>query len=347
MDLPPNQEARSKENLAAQAPAESVALPSGFYQALVLDALTIISAIALGFFYRWYLDGRTTFTVALISATAFALLSVLHIFLTKNLWRRALVLALEGIALLFLFTNTDLRFLVFAYGAFILFSLWGEILGRKNLENGLDIQLFSTVQPAIGKFASALTFIALILYVPYINSGGVLISQQTFNKIFNVSANVVKQFYPEFPLTGTIGEFAKNIAQFNLRQNPQERPVSIDTQYGGAAAGSSEEKDIASASEEIISAIQKALGVPISKDDLASNVFYEFAASNLETLQGRFGQWFVVAWIFVIFFLIRSFTALFYWVVSLLSLLVFQLLLTVKVIRLRGENRTKEVIEFS
>src|SRR4051812_43592312 len=75
----------------------------GFYKGVVIDVLSIASALLFGFTYYRYLDKNLSVWWLLAALALWGVLSVLQVFLARKVTRRLLVMMGESIAILVFF----------------------------------------------------------------------------------------------------------------------------------------------------------------------------------------------------------------------------------------------------
>lgn len=316
---------------------ETVFRPRGFYQSLVLDAFTVLSAGSVSYAYSRYLAGSGRLWTVLAAVGFFALFSAFEMLLRKQLWRRIFVLALEIVALLsfFYFLSTTLLSVV-GVAAF-LFLLWGDVVGHRELDNALEVRFFRATKPLLGKLITALVFMAIVLYLPQWSPEKSFFSEQTFRAFFQSVADVANRFYPEVQFNASFRDLAESIARLNLEQNADFRNL----------VPSARKEVLAKTTDEIAVSFGKTLGMDIEGGESPSAVFYRFLIGVLRGWQQSFGNAFMAAWAVAVFLIARGFGAIFRIIVSFIIFLVYHALLAVNVIHIVGESRMHEVVEYS
>lgn len=204
------------------------------------------------------------------------------------------------------------------------------------LKNGLEIKFFSAAGPVLRKLVTVLSLLLVVLYLPRLNQGNIFISQDSFRSFFDFTNGIVSNFYPEINLNSSFGQLTESFARLELETNSAFRAMSPSDR---AAA-------IQQVSSQVSNSLSKILGVAISPNEAASDVFYNFIVGTLNGWSGRFGVWFVFGWALTVFLIVRSFGVLFYWAASFVAFVVYQILLTSGVVHIIGEARTHEIAEF-
>ncbi|RJP45599.1 hypothetical protein C4587_00670 [Candidatus Parcubacteria bacterium] len=327
----------TNQNLIRQVSAEEAARPPGFYKSFALDVLSVAAALAAGYGYREFIGGGAPLVIFLVALGVFFCLSVFEILLIKSSERRLFVLLLAVLALVLPFWENSLSYLLGAGLVLAFFFLFGEMISRRELANGLEFRFMKAFKPALSKYTTGVIIALLILYIPYWSPGRMFISESVFQGLFASMADGVRRFYPELILNSTFGDLAGSLAGLQLKGS------SVFTELNPVV----QDQVLKQTSQQIVASARKALNVEINEDDSASSVFYELALVTLNRLHERFGGWFLAGWAVVAFFIVRGFGTIFYWIVSVFSFLVYQFLLAINFVKLGAESRTHEVVEFN
>ena len=325
------------QNLINAVPVGKIERPPGFYKSFILEALSIALALFAGYFYRQYLSLGTGLIPGLLCLLGLALISPMLMLLTKSTGRRALVLVLEIIAFLVFFYSGEIVFLVSTGAAAFMFMFWGEAVGRRQAGNSLTLHFFQVCGPLLSRLVTAFALMFILLYLPQWKAEESFLSSPSFNELYNVSIKFVKQFVPEWKLDSTFEDFAKSFTRAQLQGNftfLQLLPAAQDKAINDNAA-------------KVMEDLGQSLGIELSPKQPLSLVFYNFCIRLLENWKEKFGNQFLFAWAVVFFFVLRGFGGIFLWIASGLGYFLFQLLIATGFIRLVGESRMHEVVEFS
>jgi hypothetical protein len=318
---------------------ERVIEPAGFYKSIVLDALTVFSALVVGYVYKLYLLGGTGFLIVTLSIAVFALFSLFEALLQRSPWRRVSVLVLQIVVLLSFFYNLPYKFLALA--ALVVFVLlsWGEERSRAELQNELEIRFFKVVKPQLSKLTTAMILFAIILYLPGWNPDKSFLPEKIFQSVFNSLSETAKSFYPEIRFNSSLEEFAVSVAELNLNKNPDFLMLNP----------ASKKKVLEQTTDEMTSRLGKIFGIDALKErkEPLGSVLYKFLFGAFKQWQGNLGNLFLAVWIIAMFFILRAFGAIFRLVVAIIAFLVYHGLLSLNVIRIRGESQMHEVVEYS
>lgn len=326
------------ENLAAQVPFESDALSSGFYLALVLDVLTVAFALWAGLLYRGFLGGGNSLAGTIIVAVLFATFLAIGLYLTKKTARRVLVLA-GAVAGLFLFFFLSGNVAHAGAGAALTFLLllWGEALGRARVANSIGLSFFHGVQPLLAKASTALVLSGLILFVPYWTPARAFLSSSDFDSYFRVVGGTLHRFYEEIDFSNSFDEFALSLAHYELLGNQEFKSLPVPRQ--------------AEVVKEVTAKVKESMGRtlqvgPEEGGKTMGAIFYRLLTRTLGDMQARFGGWFLAGWVAVLFVMLRGIAVFFYWLAGLFGLIIFHSLIALGAVRIRGETRTQEVVEY-
>lgn len=332
-----NQIPQQNLNLITQVPATRVVRPRGFYKSIVFDALTVISAVGVSYLYRRYLGGTASTLLLMGGLALFSIFSALQIFVTKEFSRRSFVMVLQVIALVSFFWSWPIQTLGSLILLLLFFLAWGELKSRRELHNGLSIRFFKVVRPQFTKLTTAVVLMFLILYLPQWDTKNIFVSEKNFEYVFSWATGIVNNFYPELDFSSSVGNLMKSVTRL---------------QVGGTSAflnlpTNVREQVIDQGARQLLENVRKSVGFVLEEGQSTTEVFYGLALETLKGWHERFGGGFVAAWVVVAFLVIRGFGTLFYWAVSALAFLVYQLFLAMDILRVTGESRTHEVIEFS
>lgn len=324
------------QNLIKQVKVESSVGRPSFYKPFVFDVLTVASALFLSYTYRQYLNDKSWVAILLAALVIFAIFSALQVFLTKNLKRRFFVIFLEAVALFGFFYDYNIRLLAVGAGTALGFIFWGEFLGHSELENGLEIKFFKVVKPVLGKTITAVALMFVVIYMPRWSRGETLISKSNFEGVFDWTAGLANNFYPEVDFSSSFGKLSESLARLELQGNAAFKNLPT----------TNKELAVKKAAEQVMSNLGKNLGLTVSQEESVSGVFYKFVVKFLNEWRNRLSDWFIIGWAFGVFLIIRGLGTIFYWIVAILSLICYQILLSTGFMHIMGETRTHEVVEY-
>lgn len=325
-----------RQNLIERLTVETTSRPSEFYRSIFLDIFTVASALAVGFFYKLYLLKLVELWAPLLSLTIFSIFSTFEIFLIKSWSRRFFIIILEVAALVGFFYDQSLKLLLTVAGLTLFFLLWGEASSRREARNSMEIRFFKTARIQLSKVVTAVAIIGVFFYLPHSKPQDILFSPSSFDGFFDWAAGVASNFYPNFRFTSSFEDLAKDIASSQLAKNADFNKITPAEQV----------KTIAEASDKIIKDLSRTLKITITAEEKTSKIFYNLIVNNLQGLKNKFGNQFLIVWGIILFFAVRGVGSIFIWFAALFSFFFYQMLLGFNVVRVVGENRTHEVIEF-
>lgn len=323
------------KNLINRAKPESKFGQPAFYKPLILDVLTIISALWFGFIYMKFLGDGDALSLS-ISLGIFSLLSTIQIFFTKDFNRRIFIIILQTICILIPFYSYNITYISVAAGIYMIFTVWGEFLAYGELENNLEIRFFKAARPFLKKLTTALVLLMIVLYLPKWDEKRAFIPKENFRSLYAWTADVVRNFYPEIDFDSTFLALTRNLAIAELQKNLAFKDLP--------AAG--KEEALKKITDQIAANTGTSLGITISPEDRTSDVFYNSIIKLLSQLKERFKESFLIMWALAAFLIVRGIGIIFYWIVMLISFILYELLLTSGFIRIVGVAKTHEVIDF-
>lgn len=322
------------QNFIKQAPIEKESRPRGFYKALVLDALTVLAALAFSFSYQLYLNNRTGLILPIALFSAFSVLSVFEVLLIKSLKRRTLVLLLEVIALFSFFYNLPQGLLITAFGITLLFSVWGEINARREVAATVEPSYFKVARIKVTKLVSAVALMVIIIYFPKFNARENFLSRETFDSFFTWTSGAIQKIYPEISLTGNIYDFAKNLADYEASGAPGFKNLPVPAQ----------EKVQGELIERTLQTLSEKIKIEVKMEDKVSDVAYQLVSSNVEKIKNERNDEFRIVWTILLFLAVRSFGVIYSPAVALITFFIIHLGLATNFIYVAGETRTKETL---
>jgi hypothetical protein len=309
----------------------------GKYKGIALDILSVAAAASFGYFYRRFLDQEANVLLPVASFAVFAVTSVLDTVIMKPFKRRFLIIALSTLGLLGFFWDKDPVILGICTAVVLGFFVWGELSSRHELNNALKIRFFRTAELLTAKIVTAFVLMLTLLYLPGLSSANTFISEKSFDKIFQWTASLLQQFYPEVAIDTNVQQFAEDLVRYQFENNPAFKALPPTVQ----------EKAIAQGAREIVANMSKRLGGTVSSEQNVSKVAYQFVSETFKGWIERFGKWFWIAWIFAVFLVVRTVGFMLAAVISILAFIVYQLLFAFEIIEIAGESRTHEVVRFT
>ncbi|MBI4085605.1 MAG: hypothetical protein HY432_03845 [Candidatus Liptonbacteria bacterium] len=323
-------------NLLKQVPEKEITGLKNTYKFFILDVLAVASAAFLGYSYYDFLKNGPL----LLLATAFFLflaLSAFKVMLIKSFFHRILVLLLESVALLPFFYLTPRSYLVWAAVLFFSVSILGEMSSRSRISNSLEVKFIMFTAPVFRASTVAFILFALLMYIPGLDNNKIFVSQNTFSSMFASSSWLLHDIYPLLDTNLSLKQFSERIALSKLSGTPAYESM----------AESDKLTFWKNASIQISDQIKKALDGNITDDQKVSDILYKVITDRLSKSESQFGYWFIALWTALVFVIAYSFGYVAWWICALGTLAIYELLIAVNVIAVRGESITKETVMFS
>lgn len=325
------------QNLVEQTKASHFGEPPGFWRAFVLDCLSVASAASFGYSYFLYLTAGLSAWYIVSTLITFGVLSVLQAFLAKQVTRRILVIVAETLAMSIVFVFYDAPIVVFVAGVVTFVTLlWGFLSSRSEINNEVEVRFFKASRGVLGRVTTAALLFLLIVYAPLAQGQGIFIQRESFRTLFSWSTEFLSGVYPSVYLKGTFQNFAEKFARAELEHNPEFANLP--------AAGQNAAVEQAVAS--ISAGVEQATGVKPVPDEPVSDVAYAYVVSTLTNWKKQFQDQFLVAWVVVLFLVLRTVGFLFVWLMQFIALAVYEILLAAKFMRIEGVPQTKETIRY-
>ncbi len=325
----------SKENLLEKVPIEVLVRPKGFYKEIGLDVLAVLSAVWVGYACNVFLQTGAVLDFA-ISIFPFLIITALETVIIKSLGRRFLILLIEIAILLLFFYRDPMIYIASAGGIFLIFSLWGEVSSRTEIMNSIGVSFLRFSAPIFKKTITGLILFTIIIYVPSWNDENVFISPQAFGGVFVWVTGIAHGFYPEINFNSTVNDLAKEITRYQLTNSPSYKNLPEGVQQSVLNA----------ALPEVTSRLKQVFGENLTGNEEVNFVTYKLILNSLNRWRVDFGTWFIIAWIAVVFLASRSIGALVWWISALIALLIYEILVSINFIAIRGETVTKESLVF-
>ncbi|MDE2019026.1 MAG: hypothetical protein KGJ13_01615 [Patescibacteria group bacterium] len=315
----------------------AVKAPPGYYKSVILDVLSILAALGLGYSYHRYLVSGFSLWFSFGLFLILGALWSLQIFLQKRTDRRALVILGEAIAFTAWFIHgTEFWIIASAVAALFFLSLFGYVQGRAELDYTTEIRFFRTTGKALGKLMTGVLLAGIILYLPQVAAGNVFISEPHFEPFYYWAADLFNNFYPGITVTGSFGQFAQGVVLAELQQNPNYQLMKPAVQV-------STTMDMVN---QLTGNYTANAGIAVTTSTPASHVFYETALNGLRNLRDGIGGWFYFWWAVIAFFFLRIIGVVIVWIAQLASLILYESLLASGFMKTEQHQTVKEVVEY-
>lgn len=330
---------RQSQNLINPIRIEKVepdVVPKGFSWSLVLDAVGILTAFFVGYSYFQFLAKAWPLLVFVGAFLVFGAVLAIEALLQARTWRQIGMLAIQSAAFLlpFLFFNR----LILGASLVIMFAflVLGHMSGRSELDHTMTIRFFRATHGVVANAMTGGLLVAILLYLPVANTGSVFVGESSFTGFFNWTAGILGGFYPAITFTGSFNDFAASLAKEQLAGNAAFTAMAPNDQATALSAATS----------QIEGSFAKSLGFVPAPAESLSSVIYTAVKNVIEGWRARFTIWFTAAWGVMLFLVLRSIGVVATWIGQLIAMIFYEALLSLGVIHIKQEPRTKEVVTF-
>jgi hypothetical protein len=149
--------------------------------------------------------------------------------------------------------------------------------------------------------------------------------------------NLIKQAHPQFGVSDTLMNLAREMAQDKLEENLLWSALNADEQA----------KELSRVTGEVLKEFQSNLSLGIDPEEKLSVAVHEFLTDTFMAWYEKGGQAFLIGTGALLFFIFRGLGAILYFPIAALSFLFYQLLIAMNVIHIAGESKLKEIVEYS
>ena len=310
--------------------------PQGFYKSIILEVAGAISAFFTGYSYSRFLGGSWSFLVPVGALLLFAAVFALEALLMDKVWRRIGTIIIEVVALLAPFYAFDMRLIAVCAAVGVIFFSAGYLQSRSEVNHSTTIRFFRSTHGAVAKAVTAALLVGILLYLPMASAGKIFVSEPAFDGFFNWAAGIAGNFYPTIFFEGSFGDFAQSVAKEGFANNAAFEALTQSDQTAALSAAAS----------QIESSLSASLGIKISASSPTSDVAYNAVLKVFQGWSVKFSLWFMAGWAIALFFVLRSFGVFAVWIGQFLTMIAYELLLSMGVVRIVEEPQTKEKIEF-
>lgn len=293
-----------------------------------------IAALVYGFVFRLFVrgGGYGYLGVAWLAAFVFLALFVIQVVLVRERTMAFVAIVIQAVVFNIFFID---RLFWWAISAFVLCTLllWLAYLrGRHRLDNMISLRFFQLRHDVLSRAIIALTLFSIILYMSFVNVLRLTVSRDFIAYFAQPVEYAGQLFIKDFSLAMTARDFLNHFADRNLSDTVRQLPS--DQQQA--------------AREQVITDLAQRLGEAThSRINLQSQVIDVVVWIGNVQLQripeaGRTPL--LIAIGVVLFLFITGFVFLFSWIISILSRLIFQLLLWLGFIKIGGEKKEVQVV---
>lgn len=270
----------------------------------------------------------------LTAAAVFLILVFLESLFVKDFGRLSAIFFIEAAALAAPFYGHFSRFIFIGTVITLLFLIWGGWSGKTELQYSTKIRIFRIARSVLPKAVTALSVFIAAGYISVYQDNKVLISRSAFERIVISSEGIVRWYYGDFSFADTFQQAAQKII---LRQNSGNLAYQTLT--------SAQKADLLKkTTEELRQRISVFFDVPVGNEQKLMDILYSgFTKFSLNISQSqKVAALFIFA--AVIFLIVRSFGAPFYWLVALAAAAVFEILIALGFAVVLLETKSKEII---
>src|SRR5258708_7460738 len=181
----------------------------GFWKSIVLDVVTIGSALFFGYAYFSYLRVGLSLWFVFAAFLVYSACSVLQVFLTRKNSRGVFVFLAEAIGLLAFFVlYVSCEFFVVPWGVAFLIFVGVYFTSHSEIQNSMEVQFFGTTRSVLGKLTTGLLLFMVLIYAPQAQGEGAFIPRNDFKMFYDWSSGFMNNFYPGIPLSGSFSDLS-------------------------------------------------------------------------------------------------------------------------------------------
>ncbi len=277
-------------NLLHQVSAEKVTRGMGYFKAIVLDVLTILAAGLFSFLLSRFFNGDLGIAWPLTTLVAFLILSALGMLLSQSRARRMGVVALATLSLLSAFYAVQPMFLAGVAAIVFMFFVFGEFLGRAEMENAMLFKFGKVVHPQMNRYITAIALLSVLLYLPQWDATQSFLPPSVFQDLYGTTVKYVGYAYPSVNLNSTFNNFVTTFADYQLRSNPSSASLYLSLLPPARA------EMLNSATAQLADTFAQSLGQNIKPSQQMHVIFYRFMISHLSQWRDQFGTQFLFLW---------------------------------------------------
>lgn len=290
----------------------------------------------MGLFFKNFLAGNGNLYLTVVFAAVFIAISSLNTLLKKDLAHRGIVIVVEALIFSAIFWGLPFWVLISVFVVMLTMLLWGAISGRAEMENSLEIKFFRITQKPLSRTITALSIVAILLYVPKWQNKADFISEKAFDSMFSTSRNVAGKIYPEFNFTSDMNALAESLAQTKLNENSQYQllPPALRAEVAKKT------------SSEVVKSLGQSLGLELTGTEDIATVLYKYILRLLESWRTKLGGAFLLLWGITVFLFIRGIGTFVGYFVAFFSYVLYHIMLSTNLIKIESELQAKEVVDF-
>ena len=285
----------------------------------IIGGMGVLAALGFSYFLWMFLADFSSeaFIYALSLTSLFLTLAFLQAIFIKEFSRLAVYIFLETVALAAFFVPNFSGFLFAGTVLSFLFLLWGCLSGQRELRVNMKIRVFRTSHTVLPKCITALSLFIALIYVGGITQAELAISREMFLKVILPADPIVNYFFPGISMVDTFEVAARKMAESQLGGDPL---------FASVPPAQKTELINRSVAEFKKRVSEQYLKTNFESNDRIVDILYgafsryvkEVSASNKTVV-------FIIIAV-VLFLLLRSFGTPFYYLLSIVAALIFEIL---------------------
>ncbi len=305
-------------------------------------------------FERWLLSFNSFYFWSLIiSAILFWSFATLQVLFVKGVGKLALMTLIEcAVPLLIFWPNiypTPAPVLLGGAGVTLILSFFALRRGRSLALNSVELRFFDMAKVFLPRFVTAwLVFLAVLFYLNYFVWGYFSPKLQTafLSETITAAEPLLKIWIPGFALDISVNDFLKNAARAELSKRSYNPIGTSDRNFTVAFSQLSLKQQ-----DELLSAATQSL----EQDFIArfgefdpNESMLQFAdhlvASAARDFINRTGWLTPVLITAAVFFILKGFVALFYWLIAFIAFVIFKITIATDFAVTTVESRSREFV---
>ncbi len=280
----------------------------------------MILAFAFSFsLLKVFAGGGTPFVITVIVAAALFLVMIfLQTLFVKDSGRLSILLFLETVAMFLPFIFQFSGFLIAGAVITYLFLLWGSMSGKSEMQQAMKIKIWRLSKFVLPKAVTAISIFIAAAYISFFQDQNLVVSKETFMKIIPTVDVVTSFVYPGISFNDSFESVLSTI--------------------------SGEQKLTAEQVEESRLKLKELVKIDFEARDSLTNIIYD-AYKNYAIMIPS-GQKILILIVLgiALFFTVRTVGAPVYWLVALLTALIYEILLALGFAVVVLETRSKEIV---
>ncbi len=322
-------------------------------------ALIALFGIAAAYFTVYFFDQLIltvtprTFWLTLFFSFAFVILKILDVFLIKGRMKLLAMTFLEAVAALAVFYDRLLPnpslWLIAGAGLFFVCTAAAVDRGVRDLANNLKIRFWPIAREVLGLAVTGLLILlTAVLYQNYFVWGHFndKLGQELVSGILTSADPVLAFQYPGVSFGDNVHDFFNNLAAAQLQKmnfNVLEQPTGGVMPNFSSLSPAAKETLIAQTAARFKAVAEKTLG-PLDDNAPVDVVAYQAIKGYVGHLSPNAAFFLALAAVVLVFFTLKGFIALFYWLIILLAFILFKFLIVVDFAYVNLETRSREFV---